>query len=114
MAGPDNLFALDFDGIVQSIKDANNNLARRHEELRAALDRMTDDLGSIGEVGKAKRFAELLQEHAQTRRATRLEDTKPLRELLKQVEAYFKDMEVDAHLAQEKVLETLGEVAKHQ
>jgi len=58
MAGRNNIFAIDFDAVVQTIRDANDNLANRHQELMAARDRMPATLHTNDEVAKAKKFAE--------------------------------------------------------
>ncbi len=102
MAGRNNIFAIDFDAVVQAIKDANENLAIRHSELMAARDRMPKKLHTNDEVAKAKKFAEHLKKHISLCRSTRLSDTKPLRELVKRVESYFKAMEDDAKSAQKR------------
>lgn len=64
MAGRNNIFAIDFDAVAQTIKDANENLANRHEDLMAARDRMPATLHKNDEVVKAKKFAEHLKKHA--------------------------------------------------
>jgi len=112
MAGRNNVFAIDFDAVVQTINDSNESLVKRHEDLMAARDRIPAALHANDEVAKAKRFAEQLNEHASLCRSTRLSDTKPLRELVKHVEGFFKNMENDTKVAQEKVLEVLGEKAR--
>ncbi len=77
MAGRNNIFAIDFDAVVQTTRDANDNLANRHRELMAARDRMPATLHTNDEVANVEKFAENLKKHASVCRATRLSDTKP-------------------------------------
>ncbi len=111
MAGRDNIFAIDFDAVVQTIKDANDDLSNRHNELLAACNRMPTTLQSNDEIRKAKKFAEQLKQHQSACRSTRLGDTKPLRALVKRVEKFFKEMEDDAKTMQDTVINKLSEKA---
>ncbi|WP_422037500.1 hypothetical protein [Roseibium sp.] len=114
MVGRNNIFAIDFDAVVQTIKEANENLKSRHEELMAARDRMPATLQSDVDASKAKKFAEQLKTHTSNCRSTRLLDTKPLRELVNRVESFFKEMEREAKSAQKEVINALGHLARSE
>lgn len=111
MAPGNNIFAIDFDAVLSAVQESNGDLISRHNALIEAKDRMPENLSSKDDFQRAKRFAEQLKSHVALCRSTRLSDTKPLRELLKLVERFFKDMETDANSTQQSVTKALGDAA---
>lgn len=109
-----NLFAIDFDSATRAVEAANAEHISRHRQLMDAFGRLPQHLGTGEDVARAKKFAKQLKDSAERSRRIRLEDTKPLRELLKRVEALFKDMEKQAKRAYDEVLEVLSEEGRRR
>jgi len=114
MSGKNNLFAIDFDAVLRVIAETNAGLVDRHTRLMEALDRMPEVLDGQQDIDRATRFAGQLQENAKQCRRARLSDTKPLSQLLKQVEQFFKVMEKRSERAREQVVNKIGEAIRRR
>lgn len=91
-----NLFAIDLDAAERVVTEANPELLRRHAQLMAAFQRLPSSFETADNIARAKTFARQLRESASQCRATRLSDTRPLRDLLRRVDTFFKKMEKEA------------------
>lgn len=107
-----NLFAIDIEAVLRAVEDANKPIVDRHNALMGALDRVPVRLVTEGEINRAKRFAGQLEGANKNCRRVRLEDTKPIRELLKKVEGFFKKMEKEAADARKVVLDKLSDAGR--
>jgi hypothetical protein len=114
MSGKSNLFAIDFEAVLRVIAETNAGLVDRHARLMEALERMPDVLDGPEDIDRATRFAGQLQENTKRCRRARLSDTKPLTQLLKQVEQFFKVMEKQSDRAREQVLSKIGEALRRR
>jgi hypothetical protein len=114
MTAKSNLFAIDTDAILRAIAEANAALVDRHNKLMGARDRVPPQLETDDEVERAKRFAEQLKDDANRCRAARLSDTKPLIQLVKKVESFFKAMEKQASAARDEVMAALSDVGRRR
>ena len=114
MSGKNNLFAIDFDAVLRVIAETNAGLVDRHTRLMEALDRMPEVLDGQQDIDRATRFAGQLQENTKQCRRARLSDTKPLSQLLKQVEQFFKVMEKQSDRAREQVVTRIGEAIRRR
>ncbi|MCW1918338.1 hypothetical protein NX862_06210 [Rhodobacter sp. KR11] len=109
-----NIFAIDIDAAERSVAEANAELVQRHTLLLEAFDRIPTTLETAENIERAKRFARQLNESAQNCRRIRLADTKPIRDLLRRVDDFFKKMEKQATDAQNFVLEALSREGRLQ
>ena len=107
----DNLFAIDFEAAENAVLAANEELVKRHDLLMAAFQRLPTRLESNESIERGKRFAKQLKEATLNCRSNRLSDTKPLRELLRRIESFFKRMEEQTKSAHDAVIAALGEEA---
>lgn len=107
-----NLFAIDIEAVIRAVEEANKPIVDRHKALMAALDRVPVRLETEEEVNRAKTFAEQLEAANGKCRRVRLEDTKPIRELLKKVEGFFKNMEKEAADARKFVMDKLSDAGR--
>lgn len=107
-----NLFAINNEAVLRAIEEANKPIVDHHNALMGALDRVPVRLETEEEVNRAKRFAGQLEVSNKNCRRVRLEDTKPIRELLKKVEGFFKNMEKEAADARKVVLDKLSDAGR--
>jgi hypothetical protein len=114
MAKLDNIFAIDFDAVIRAIAEANANLVERHHRLMDAVKRVPPQLETDDEIERAQRFAEQLKKDASLCAKARREDTKPLRDLVKKVEAFFKTMEGQSKRARDDVLAALSDAGRRR
>lgn len=106
-----NIFLVDIESIRQILKEANAPLAKRSDELVAALDRVPTALKTDDEVRRAINYSRMLKNQIRECREARLSDQKSFKEAVKTVEEYFADFENPLKRAFEKVTKI---VAKSQ
>lgn len=107
-----NLFAIDIEAVLRAVEDANKPIVDQHKALMGALDRVPVRLETEEEVNRAKRFVGQLEGANKKSRRVRLEETKPIRELLKKVDGFFKKMENEAADARKVVLDKLSDAGR--
>lgn len=108
MPGKSNLFAIDVDAALRAIEDANKPLVERHNALMEAFDRVPPSLETEDDILRGKKFARLLNDAYGRCRKARLSDTKPIKDLLKRIEAFFKAMEKESLDARKEIVASLG------
>ena len=109
-----NLFAFDFDAALRIVGDANAALAARVRRVLDARGRMPAVLLGDDDVGRARRYAELLGQVREECRQARLADTRPLRAFVSRVEGFFKAMEADLAEARAEAVARLTAAARRQ
>lgn len=109
-----NLFAIDMEAILRAIAEANAALVDHHHKMMEARTRVPPVLATEQDIERAKRYVDMLQAVADRCREARLSDTKPLRELVKKVEGFFKQMEAQAAQARREVISALTEAGRRQ
>jgi hypothetical protein len=114
MAAKSNLFAIDVDAALRAIEDANKPLVERHKALMEAFDRVPSRLETEADIVRGKKFARQLSEAYGRCRKARLSDTKPIRDLLKRIEAFFKALEREAFDAREEIVASLGAAGRRR
>lgn len=114
MTAKNNIFAIDVEAVIAAISEANAALTRRQKDLMSALERFPRTLATDEDIDRAKIFASTLRKHAARCRDARLEDTKPLRKLIMQVERFFKAMEAEISHAEDTVVAALSDVGRRQ
>jgi hypothetical protein len=111
MKNTSNLFAIDFDALVNAIQEANAPLAKRCQDLIDAGDRFPSDLSNDDQVGRAHKFARLLDMQIKECSKARLNDTKPFKDVTKKIESFFRTFEDRLKSVQGRVLDALSRVA---
>ena len=109
--GDSNLFAIDYDAIETTLRDANERLIKRGADLLAAFSRMPDSLASDEDVTSARRFAGQLDEATKEARRARLSDGRPFKDATATVKAFFDGIEKPIKEALEVVLKRLTDAA---
>lgn len=106
-----NLFAIDYDAIETTIRDANERLINRSSDLLAAFSRMPDSLASDEDATNARRFAGQLDKAIREVRRARLSDGRPFKDATATVKAFFDGIDKPLKDALEFVLRRLTDAA---
>lgn len=88
-----NLFALDHDAILDTVRDANAALLARTVSLAEAFDRMPVTLDTDDLVERARGFRAQIEAAARDLRLARLEDGRPFRDADATVKGFFAEPE---------------------
>jgi hypothetical protein len=107
-----NIFAIDFDALKSSLKDANQSLTDRVNDILAALDRMPTSLETSDDVHRANLFARQIDDRINEVKRARLLDGKPFRVASTSIKSFFDEMEKPLKAGLETVLGLLTQTAK--
>ena len=107
-----NLFAMDFDAIETTLRDANESLVDRSSELLAALSRMPASLETEEDIGRANLFSRQFDEAIREARRERLADGRPFKDATATVKRFFDEIEAPLKAGLKSVLHRLTEAAR--
>ena len=108
-----NLFAIDFDALKSSLKDANQGLTDRVNDILAALDRMPTSLETSDDIRRANQFARQIDDRISEIKRARLSNGKPFRTATTTMKSFFDEMEKPLKVGLETVLGLLTQAAKN-
>jgi hypothetical protein len=98
-----NLFQVDLDAVARLLREANEGLVSRCQELGQAASRMPDTFSTDDEVRRAHRFAEQLNKCRGDIRRAKLSDSKPFASGKKAIDVFFGDFATPIDAALRKV-----------
>ncbi len=96
-----NLFSIDHNAVLATLREANTILLRRVELLAAALERMPGLLADAQTIEKVRTHRKQVAEARSEVKSARLADGKPFREASKVVNDFFA--EIETRLAETEV-----------